>query len=155
MIKKYLTGSLFLAAVLAFYSCDSGRKASSSYQEELSNAAKNLEELSSTAEGVADKFSPAIEQLESLTESLDDSGSPSSGSGDRKAIEDFFKRYEDFVVKFEKAQKSNDSMALLSLAAQTADLSTKALDFQNNAAWTIEDMAKYKKLAARIAAVSQ
>jgi hypothetical protein len=148
--KMHIVGmaALLLAFGIALITCGGGSKSSTTSR---SNA--EVQDVSETLQEATDELESALDQLTTLDESLGDSGSSSSDGGSRKTIDDFLKSYEDYVTKLEKAHKSNDTMALLSLSAQSADLAAKVSDLQGNTAWNTEDMAKYTELSLKAAKV--
>jgi hypothetical protein len=123
-------------------------------------AAKAIEQASAEAAAAVEAVQEETD-LDALTQELNAAlnaasslagaagSSSSSSGGDRKAIDDFLKSYEEFVAEAEKAKGRNDPMAMLPLVTKSADLGTKASQLQSNTAWTAADAAKYTALSAR------
>lgn len=73
-------------------------------------------------------------------------------AGNRKAIDDFFKEYEAFVVKAEKAAESNKISDLTNLSLESVKLAEACDKIDDTDAWTLDDSAKYLKLTNRYSA---
>jgi hypothetical protein len=72
-------------------------------------------------------------------------------AGNRKAVDDYLKSYEAYVVEWEKlAKKSSVSaMDLLPLQQKSLDFANKAQSIQGDEAWTAQDSAKLLALTNR------
>jgi len=70
-------------------------------------------------------------------------------SKQRKSIDDFFKEYETFVVKAEKAAASNKVSDLTNLSMESLKLSEACQKIENTDEWTIADSKKYLELTNR------
>jgi isopenicillin N synthase-like dioxygenase len=140
---KNLWPVLAMLMVIMFVSCG-GKKSQETDSFSYSGSSEKAESESDYSEDL--EVSEEIDTPEAPTE---------SNSGNRKEIDDFFKSYEAFVVKLEKAKSSSDTMALLSLATQSMDLASKAEKLQDNDAWTTSDLSKYSALSLRAAAALQ
>jgi hypothetical protein len=130
-------------------------KAATDAAQAATDAAQAVTEAAQTA---TEKAQTATDAVKAVTEAAQaaaavaavaGNSSTSSSTGDRKAIDDFFKSYEEFITKAEKAKSGNDIMAMASLATQSADLSAKVSALQTNSAWTAADMTKYTTLSLR------
>jgi hypothetical protein len=172
MTKKMLLVVSVISMVLLvlFVSCGKKKQtAAEKLASDLSSVTQTYSDAVKTAtdtlESVKNDYADELEDLSGLVDTAaalssalgtanTSSSSPasSSSSGSRKDIDDFFKSYEAFITKAEKAKSGNDTMAMLSLATQSADLSSKVMNLQNNTAWTAADAAKYASLSVKAAA---
>ena len=75
-----------------------------------------------------------------------------AASKQRKTIDDFFKEYETFVVKAEKAAASNKLSDLNNLSMESLKLTEACQKVENTADWTLADSQKYLELTNRYSA---
>jgi hypothetical protein len=152
----------WVPAVLALFimvSCGGEKRQASSSSSDLSDLSEAYEsaksELSDATNAAKSELSDATNAAKSELEGLLGSASGNSGGGNRKEIDAFFASYEAFIAKAEKAKSSNDAMAMLTLATQSADLSAKADKLSNNEAWTAADAKKLSDLSLKAMAALQ
>lgn len=70
----------------------------------------------------------------------------------RKDIDKFFKSYEEFIVKAEKAADKNDFVSLQQLSIEAVKFSEEVEDLDVGEGWTSEDLKKYTELTNRYSA---
>ena len=70
-------------------------------------------------------------------------------SKQRKAIDDFLKEYDTFVIKAEKAAETNKISDLTKLSMESLSLSEKVEKIENTDEWTLADSKKYLDLTTR------
>ncbi|MDR1902904.1 MAG: hypothetical protein LBQ88_11560 [Treponema sp.] len=72
-------------------------------------------------------------------------------AGNRKAVDDYLKSYEAYVVEAETLAKKNtiSAMDMMPLQQKALDFTQKAQTVQSDAAWTAPDSAKLLQLTER------
>jgi hypothetical protein len=77
-------------------------------------------------------------------------------AGNRKAVDDYLKSYEAYVVEWEKlAKKSSVSaMDLLPLQQKALDFAQKSQAVQSDSTWTVKDSQKLLDLTNRFSKAS-
>jgi hypothetical protein len=71
---------------------------------------------------------------------------------DRKAVDDYLKSYEAFVVEYENLAKKPaiTAMDMLPLSQKSLDFSQKTQAVQKDTSWTVQDTIKLAALSERL-----